>query len=59
MHAFTCFAKLRFINVYDCTDAQATVLMIDNCLNKLFVRNTVIPVIMKPDLATAGMIIAL
>jgi hypothetical protein len=59
MHAFICIAKLCFINVCDCTDAQATVLMTDNCLNKLFVRNTVISVVMKPDLVTAGMIIAL
>lgn len=54
MRASTCFAKSCFINVCDCTDAQATVLMTDNCLNELFVRNTVIP-----DLATAGMVIAL
>lgn len=49
MHVFTRSAKLCFINVCDCTDAQATVLMTDNCLNELLVRNTVIPVGMKPD----------
>lgn len=43
----------------DCTDAWATVLMTDNCLNELFVRNTVIPVGMKPDPTTAGGVIAL
>lgn len=59
MHVFTCSAKLCFINVCNCTDAQATVLMTDNCLNELFVRNTVIPVIIKPDLVTVSMIIAL
>lgn len=43
----------------DCTDAQATVLMTDNCLNELFVRNTVIPVGRKADPAAAGGVIAL
>jgi hypothetical protein len=33
--------------------------MTDNCLNERFVRNTVIPVGMKPDPTTAGGIIAL
>ena len=54
VHVFTCSAKLCFINVYDCPDAWATVLMADNCLNELFVRNTVIPAGMKPDPTTAG-----
>lgn len=54
IHVFTCSAKLCFINVYDCPDARATVLMTDNCLNELFVRNTVIPVGMKADPAAAG-----
>jgi hypothetical protein len=51
--------SLVCLNVCDCTDAQATVLMTDNCLNERFVRNTVIPVGMKPDPTTAGGIIAL
>lgn len=33
--------------------------MTDNCLNELFVRNTVIPVGMKADPTTAGGVIAL
>lgn len=33
--------------------------MTDNCLNELFVRNTVIPVGMKPDPTAAGGVIAL
>lgn len=59
VHVSTCSAKLCFINVCDCADARATVLMTDNCLNELFVRNTVIPVGMKPDPTTAGGVIAL
>lgn len=47
VHAFTRSAKLCFINVCDCTDVRATVLMADNCLNEIFVRNTVIPGGMK------------
>lgn len=59
LHVFTRSTKLCFINVCDCTDARATVLITDNCLNELFVRNTVIPVGMKPDPTTAGGVIAL
>lgn len=40
-HAFTRSAKLCFITVCDCTDARATVLMADNCLNEIFQRNTI------------------
>lgn len=54
VHAFTCSGKLCFINVCDCTDARATVLMADNCLNEIFVRNTVIPGGMKAVPTTAG-----
>lgn len=43
----------------DGPDARATVLITDNRLNELFVRNTVIPVGMKPDPATAGGVISL